>query len=116
MLDRYRPFAKFLRFNKLLLPTSEKSVSFYSSHEQSHQEETKNKNLYKTSILSIAVLGIGFYYVTRKKDISLFPSVSALSLNSRRRQYNFIADVVEQSVNALVSIEIIDSRRYFGVH
>lgn len=94
------------------MPTSEKSISFYSYREQNNHEEQKNKNLHKTSILSIAVLGIGFYCVTRKKDISLFPSVSALSLNSRRRQYNFIADVVEQSVNALVSIEIIDSRRY----
>ncbi|CAH1404822.1 unnamed protein product [Nezara viridula] len=112
MLARYRQFWKFLRYNKLFLPTSQKTALFYTAHEQSHHEEQRSKNLYKTRTLSIALLGIGFYYCTRKKEISLFPSVSAISLGSRRKQYNFIADVVEQSVNALVSIEIIDSRRY----
>nr|XP_024217180.1 serine protease HTRA2, mitochondrial isoform X2 [Halyomorpha halys] len=112
MLYRHRQFWKSLRYNKLFLPTIQKNVFFYTAHEQSQHEEQKNRNLYKTTSISIAILGIGFYYYMRKKDINLFPSVSAISLGSRRQHYNFIADVVEQSVNALVSIEIIDSRRY----
>ncbi|KAG5671398.1 hypothetical protein PVAND_001596 [Polypedilum vanderplanki] len=53
-----------------------------------------------------------FYFKDYLKSFSILPQVAASTqIISPRKQFNFIADVVENSSKSLVYIEILDSRR-----
>lgn len=84
---------------------SEREQSSYQKHFHANKKSSKSFVVPWTT----AVLGFSLIYYIRKHKIELFPSVAAFT--SKRKQFNFIADVVEQSVSALVNIEVVDSGR-----
>ncbi|XP_057663063.1 serine protease HTRA2, mitochondrial-like [Diorhabda carinulata] len=87
------------------------------------QAETFDKLIKPTSrrndksVELFVILATGYIFYKTIKYYTLIPTVNAATalgstpLAGRRRQFNFIADVVETSAPAVVYIEIKDSRR-----
>nr|BAN21342.1 serine protease htra2 [Riptortus pedestris] len=110
MIPSHNSVFRFIRlfnssFNSLVYKTS---TNFVQTAPKINKEEKRRNN--SSVFWSSAFVGVGllsYYFYKMKND--LFPTVAAFS--SKRKQFNFIADVVEQSVSALVNIAVIDSAR-----
>lgn len=72
-----------------------------------NNEKEQQKSYYFSGVLAVAVGFIGYVSYREK----LLAATKVADLKGRRKQYNFIADVVEVSAPSVVYIEIKDGRR-----
>jgi len=77
----------------------------HATFNNSYKQDYKSNRKYKYAFIFTSTL-IGYKLL---KDYDIIPSVHAAT--NRRKQYNFIADVVETCSPTVVYIEIKDSRR-----
>lgn len=95
-------------------------VSFNNNNDKQNDNK-RNWSFLKKSTSTALIIGsgiIGYNYIKNNDYFSsLVPQVSAAKpFTGRRSQYNFIADVVEETKNSVCFIEILDTRRvdYFS--
>ncbi|CAO1425959.1 unnamed protein product [Diamesa tonsa] len=93
----------------------------FSNNKDKQNENKRNWSFLKKSTSTALVIGsgiIGYNFIKNNEYFStLVPHVSAAKpFTGRRAQFNFIADVVEETKNSVCFIEIQDTRRvdYFS--
>lgn len=114
-----------LQSSKFCRPLSQKLQCYYKSgisignttDSKNYQFRFNNPKRYRSFLwMSSAFVGFGLtYYIHKYKEPVIFPAIYAGTPTgkSRRDLYNPIADTVQECADALVNIEIIDSRRYY---
>lgn len=86
--------------------------TYYNGHHDNNNDNLERNYKYLWAI-GLGVLGYKLFggHVFHEADASVPFNSGGSKLHGRRKQYSFIADVVEQSAPAVVYIEIKDTRR-----
>ncbi|XP_054725179.1 serine protease HTRA2, mitochondrial [Anastrepha obliqua] len=110
--------------SRALLPTLNQSIyellirRNYNDEKQNHDRNNSQKGhrrFWSYSLLPIASIAAVSAYLAYKHRNSIIPHVSAFTLpplSGRRKQYNFLADVVYACAPSVVYIEIKDMRQF----
>lgn len=110
---KHRDKFNFVFATKCMSPNNCKSLAKPSWLRNKNE---KVKMRLRIHLLVCGIVPVCYYFIWTNEffDLQLLPSVRAVSISkdSLRRQFNFIADIVEKSANAVVCVDIKDTHRW----